>query len=106
MAVRRGPAPVHGLRHAGTPPDVAPQRFRAPVNNYDRILEIARNVAALDGNAVTYVRSSTAYTEVWRATKASQPLQDLYDELLLLLDAPNAVPYDPETDANEAYEAN
>lgn len=97
--------PIYWRVLATTPPDVTPAQFKTPVNHYDRIFEIARLVAALDPKAVTYVPSPTGdSTEVLRATQAPKPLQDLYDELLVLLDAPSAVPYDPQTDANAANE--
>jgi hypothetical protein len=89
---------------AATKPIVVPEPFVSPVNHYDRILEIARRIQSLDAGAVTYPRSPTGEVrEVWRATKASKSLQDLYDELIVLLDAPDAIPYDPHTDATEEY---
>jgi len=79
------------------PPRVA--KLEAKVNHYPRILEIAGRVNAINP-------SSAAITDLQLSIpKSNVPneLQDLYAELLTILDAENSVPYDPEVHANEAY---
>jgi hypothetical protein len=91
---------------AATPPEVAVSKFETPENNHDRIMEIARQVEALDSTAVTYVsRGTMGVQEVWRSTPAPPPVVAFYQELFTLLQSPNAVPYDPATDAAAPFNA-
>jgi hypothetical protein len=91
---------------AATPLEIAVAKFKAPENNHDRIMEIARQVEALDSTAVSYVsRGTMGVQEVWRSTPAPPPVIAFYQELFTLLQSPNAVPYDPATDATAPFNA-
>jgi hypothetical protein len=91
-----------------TPRERPIAKFEAPNNHYDEIRELARQIAVLDPNPVTYALVGSApnlrQSETWRSAPATPKLEALYGDVLRLLDGPNAVPYDPATDANAAYE--
>jgi hypothetical protein len=103
------PGKVYWSMLAQTPRELPIAKFEAPENHYDEIRELAKQVVALDPNPITYAPvpgSSPIWyrDEVWRSTPATPKLEALYSDALRLLDAPNAVPFNPATDATAAYD--
>jgi hypothetical protein len=79
------------------PPTVA--RFELPGNRYARIVEIAERVNAINRKNASIADLRSAAPN----SAAASELETFYEELLPLLAAENAVPYDPERDGKNAY---
>jgi hypothetical protein len=101
-------AKVYWSMWSQTPREMSIAKFDAPNNHFGEIRELSKQVVALDPNPVTYSLAGSApnwhQTETWRPTPATPKLEALYGEVFRLLDGPNAVPYDPATDATAAYD--
>jgi len=87
-----------------TPPAAPISRFETPVNHYGEILRLAQRITALDPTPLTGAMVDDRWEQIWRTTPGPPAMQPMLDELMTLLEAPNAVPYDPNTDATAVYD--
>ncbi|HEY2412499.1 MAG TPA: hypothetical protein VGI40_09670, partial [Pirellulaceae bacterium] len=85
-----------------TPPAAPVSRFETPVNHYGEILQLAQRITALDPTPTSGAVVNGNWQQTWRTTPGPPAMQPMLNELMDLLDAPNAVPYDPATDATAA----
>jgi len=88
-----------------TPREAPAVRFETPINHHDEILQLAKQINAIDPNPVVVGAIVNGNSQqIWRSTPGPPAMQPLLDNLMALLDAPNAVPYDPKTDAKADYD--
>lgn len=87
-----------------TPREAPVTRFKTSINHHDEILQLAKQIGALDPKPLGGTMTKDGWRDIWRSTSGPPAMQLLLDELKALLDAPNAMPYDPQTDAQAAYD--